>query len=123
MTFLFSFPHLEIQEVGTTYAADHAQSNNQIAESSIDHVYNSCNMTNKITINKLDNSSSDHVPVVVRLESAQKHKIYTKKITKRSLKNFSQENWNKSLASKNWSKLEKCTDVMNVPNYPTKIKK
>ena len=111
MTFLFSFPHLEIQEVGTTYAADHAQSNNQIAESSIDHVYNSCNMTNKITINKLDNSSSDHVPVVVRLESAQKHKIYTKKITKRSLKNFSQENWNKSLASKNWSKLEKCTDV------------
>ena len=42
--------NLEAQDVGTTYVADHAQSNNKISESSIDHVYISCHLVNKLTI-------------------------------------------------------------------------
>ena len=40
-------------EVGTTYMADHAQKNGEIAESSIDHVYASNSLTENIQIFKL----------------------------------------------------------------------
>ena len=52
--------------IGITYTADHAHGDNEFAESAIDHVYNSSSISDKIQINKLSNSSSDHVPVSVK---------------------------------------------------------
>ena len=55
---------LMIHEDGITYVADHIQSNQEIAQSALDHVYSSANMQN-IHVRRLPNSSSDHVPVLV----------------------------------------------------------
>ena len=44
---------LKINDIGITYTADHAQKNNTIAESAIDHVYNSQDMSLSIEIKKL----------------------------------------------------------------------
>ena len=59
---------LRINNIGTTYKADHEQRNNTIAESSLDHVYNSNALNNKLKIVKLKNSFSDHVPVLTQME-------------------------------------------------------
>ena len=40
---------VRINDVGTTYTSDHLQSNNTFTESSLDHVYNSNSINNKIT--------------------------------------------------------------------------
>ena len=52
---------LSSEEVGTTFVADHVQSNGEISASNIDHVYSSKNVSQRITKVKLvDNTSSDH---------------------------------------------------------------
>ena len=38
-------------------------------------------------------------------------KIYSKQITKRSLKNFNEQSWNRSLATKDWSGIENEKDI------------
>ena len=38
-------------------------------------------------------------------------KIYSKQITKRSLKKFNGQNWNNSLATEGWSGVENETDI------------
>ena len=60
---------LQIHDVGLTYLADHAQSNNEIAQSALDHVYSSKRMCQYLEVRKLGTSSSDHVPVIVNFKT------------------------------------------------------
>ena len=66
-----------------------------------------------MSVSKLPNSSTDHLPVITNLKSNSIMDIskFKTKVTKRSLKNFSEEAWNACLARKNWSKIEECNDV------------
>ena len=89
---------IKIENVGNTYQADHAQANGNISESALDHVYTRFgNLTETI---KLEDSSSDHVPVLCKLK--YKKKTYTRQIRKRTLKDFSEERWNEILHSKDY---------------------
>ena len=58
-------------------------------------------LAQRVEIKKLPNSSTDHLPVLAKFESIQKKKkIYTKEIKKRSMKNFSAQKWQDTLATK-----------------------
>ena len=100
------------ENVRTTFMADHMQTNGDIAESNIDHVYASKSVSQRISkIRTLDNSSSDHYPVLVKYEAGKdvinnNKNSYKKKITKRSMKNFRDDKWNEILNRKDWTKLD-----------------
>ena len=60
------------ENVRTTFMADHMQTNGDIAESNIDHVYASKSVSQRISkIRTLDNSSSDHYPVLVNYQAGK----------------------------------------------------
>ena len=82
---------LLINDIGWTYQADHAQANVEVAESSLDHTYHSRVLEDRIRVSKLENSSSDHLPIVATMKLARKKMIYMRKIRKRSLKPFTKE--------------------------------
>ena len=71
---------LKIETVGNTYQADHAQANGNIAESAIDHVYT--RSKNIIEIVKLENSSSDHLPVICVIKNSGEKNIHSRQIMK-----------------------------------------
>ena len=102
-----------VARVGPTYLADHMLKNGLIPESSLDHVYLSKNIEDAITVKKLINSSTDHVPVLTSLNIDIKKdgSKFKRKVTKRSLKNFSVQAWNESLTKKNWVIINECTEV------------
>ena len=91
---------LEIAEIGPTFQADHILPNGIQAESNIDHVYYSSDLRQKITIEKLSNSSTDHLPVIASVKVKNSERIYERKITKRNMKNFSETKWCEALATK-----------------------
>ena len=99
---------LSTAEIGITYLADHAQRNGNIAESALDHVYFSNSLTHNKVVKKGSNCSSDHLPETVILtdQVSDERMAYTKKIVKRSFKNFTNTKWNEALEKKDWSKIK-----------------
>ena len=79
--------------------------------SALDHIYYSPTFENKLAIKSLKNSASDHLPIVCEIRSIPKMLPYTHQITKRCLKNFSEERWNEKLDMQDWSELEVCETV------------
>ena len=102
---------LTIANVGATYQSDSIKPNGEVCVSALDHVYFSSELGRNLSIKSLKNSSTDHLPVICQIRSIPKILPYTRKITKRSLKNFTEEGWNESLANKDWSELENCNMV------------
>ena len=102
---------LRIQDVGLTFQADHMQKNGLVAESSIDHVYSSLPLDNCIKLNKLANSSSDHLPVLVSYSLDLTKLRYSHTVTKRSFKNFTKEIWNEALSNQDWLDVDEADDV------------
>ena len=51
------------------------------------------------------------VMVILNTDEKLDKSKFKRKITKRSMKNFSEESWNQCLANKDWSKIDECTDV------------
>ena len=45
-----------------------AQTNGNIAESAIDHVYSNKNMSENIHIQKINTGSSDYIPIIVKIQ-------------------------------------------------------
>ena len=80
--------------VGSTYQADHVLKDGSISESSLDHAYVSKSI--HVSVSKLPNSSTDHLPVITNLKSNSRmdKSKFKMKVKKRSLKNFSDEAWN-----------------------------
>ena len=101
--------------------ADHSQKDGNVAESAIDHVYVSKSINNLVDTRKVLNSASDHYPVIMAYTTTAPKKIFKKQITKRSLKNFNKEDWNKTLQSKDWSELYKTNDLEKAVEIYTQI--
>ena len=106
---------MDINEVGVTFQADHS-SNGRVAESALDHAYTSTTIKNNVLIKKLQDSSGDHLPVVVDYELDLKKLIYNHSVTKRSFKNFNKEVWNSALAEQDWLDVEECNGVHQMVN-------
>ena len=100
----------EIQ-LGNTYMADRLSKEGQTISSALDHVYLSTTLAQNTRVQKLSNSSTDHVPVKIEVITEEKVKPVKKKITKRSMKNFSITKWNECLAKQEWEKLGETEDV------------
>ena len=99
-------------DVGITYLGDHVQANGMVAQSALDHVYSSKSLDTRLDITTLTNGSSDHNLVLTTIrKNINKNKRYIRKITKRSMKNFSMDKWNATLRKKDWSSVEECTDL------------
>ena len=102
---------IQIQKVGLTYQADHVLANGTVPQSALDHVYSSEVIKDGIKVRTLPTSSTDHLPVIITYRLDIKKAQYKRKITKRSFKHFTKENWNESLERQDWSEIEVCTDV------------
>jgi hypothetical protein len=102
---------LDIQNAGFTYQADRVGASGLIIQSALDHVYTSSSIGGEVKINKLSNSSRDHLPVVTSYSIDKAKTIYKRSITKRSFKNFTTAGWIASLARQDWSEVEHCDSV------------
>ena len=61
---------LEVARICTTFQADHLNAKGTTSVS--DHMYFSQGVKDRVTCGKLENSSTDHVPVIVCLETKPK---------------------------------------------------
>ena len=57
---------LIIANVGPTFQSDHVKKSGNVCNSSLDHVSFSASLENKLKIDSLKNSSSDHLPVICK---------------------------------------------------------
>jgi hypothetical protein len=103
-------------DLGHTFTSDIVQANGNIVTSSIDHIYLSKELVPNVKCRKMDCSSSDHLPILATLEKITKRKCQPRRITKRFLKNFTQEKWKRSLISK---ELENLADTENLDDMTT----
>ena len=82
---------LTVYPVENTYLADHLLKNGSIPESALDHMYYSKSIKDRIECKISEVSATDHVPVITSYKIGKSRaKIYSKNITKRCLKNFSE---------------------------------
>ena len=107
---------IQVQKVGATYQADHMSKNGSVAQSALDHVYTSESIKECIKIEKIKNSSSDHLPVVINYSLDLKKIRHKFSVTKRSFKNFTKEGWNRCLAEQEWLDVDDCEDVNQMVN-------
>ena len=59
-----------INQIGTTYQADHAGKDGNVAESAIDHVYHSTSINDQIKVHKLSISAACLVPISRKLNNS-----------------------------------------------------
>ena len=95
--------------------------NGNIPKSALDHVYNSDVINYRIVCTKLRNSSTDHVPVKIEYTTCQtKTKMYSHKIQKRCLKNFTSEGWRNCLANMDWTEIDDSNNLDDMVKIFTK---
>ena len=90
------------QKVGYTYQSDRTLPNGEIPRSALDHVYNSVTINEAITVKTHQNSSTDHLPVIIRYSLNLAKVTYKRSLTKRSFKKFTKEVWNEALEQEDW---------------------
>ena len=105
---------LVIIPLGITYTADRLNDDGSKITSSLDHVYLSLDLVPSTKCHKLENSATDHLPIVAStiLLTKTNHNFKTQKaVTKRSMKNFTQTRWIDCLLNKDWTKVTAAAGV------------
>ena len=124
-----TFPHKQVAEeikdtiaqcgmslinLGTTYTADRLGVGNQEITSSLDHIYVTNELKTKILAKKLDNSATDHVPIMLSLTKPEVNlttKANRPPVVKRSMKNFTRTRWIDALRNQGWTSLTATPDI------------
>ena len=84
-----------------------------IISSSIDHIYVSIDLENRITSSKINHSSSDHLPIIADIKLKGEKNSRRKTITKRSTKNFTKQLWCNTLKDlRNESEMSDTSDSL-----------
>ena len=99
---------LHMIPLGITYTADRLSHDNQEITSALDHVYITTRDEDQIQARKLENSATDHLPIIVSLRTDidfRQTKENKPMIRKRSFKNFTQTRWIDALRNQDWSKV------------------
>ena len=106
-------------DIGNTYLADRLSEDGTTIESALDHVYINPDIEKRVTVKKLKESSTDHLPIVVELETKTRAGTggKAKKITRRCMKNFTQTGWKECLAAKRWERLGETEDVEEMAKF------
>ena len=102
---------LNQRDMCLTFKSDIIQSNGNIATSAIDHVYLSKELEPKTKTFTLSNSSTDHLPIMSKINKQKMRIPKMKTITRRSTKNYTKGAWNAALARNKW-------DNINVTTLP-----
>ena len=97
--------------MGYTYLADRLSAEGKAIESALDHIYVSQSLEKKIRTQKLEENSTDHLPIIAELEKGPEKKKKPRIIVKRSMKNFTQKKWIDCLAMKRWERIGETEDV------------
>ena len=97
--------------MGNTYLADNMTQKGNIAESALDHIYITKEMKERVKGHKLETSATDHLPIIAEIRRPGGNQEKNKVILKRSMKNFTKEKWNISLARRRWEKIGQTEDV------------
>ena len=80
------------QDLGFTYLADRLSPSGETIQSALDHVYISHSLESRTSSSTLSESSTDHLPVMVKLTSKIRLPKHAKKsIRKRTMKQFNTE--------------------------------
>ena len=99
--------------LGPTYLADRLDENGMEIQSAIDHAYVSQSMMSRTNIQKLDNSATDHLPILASFILKNQTQILKTKssgsIYKRSMKDFNKTRWIDCLRSRNWNNVSTLT--------------
>ena len=105
---------MQLLDLGITYTADRLGAAGDEITSAIDHIYVTNELCQKLTFSKLDNSATDHVPILVCIDIATRKKqkpLPNQSVTKRSMKNFTRTRWIDCLRSRDWSQIKSKSDV------------
>ena len=98
-------------DIGDTFTSDIIQKNGKRATSDIDHIYVSKKISERTEFKTLDNSSTDHLPIMATLTVFKQTVQKMKTITKRSTKFYTKARWTKSLAKQEWEDLGLSEDL------------
>ena len=99
-------------ELGPTYFADRLNDDGTEIKSSLDHIYMSESLLSKSVTKKLNNTATDHLPIVASLSSAKiGKKEESGSYLRRSMKNFTKTRWLDCLRARNWDRIYQLTDV------------
>ena len=107
---------LKLLSLGTTYTADRLNANNQEITSALDHIYITDSDVMKISVQKLDNSATDHLPILAGflMEKSAKPKLNHSSrppVMKRSMKDFNKTRWIDALRNQDWSAVTSLQDI------------
>ena len=89
----------------------------------MDHIYASETLLNRLNTHKLENSATDHLPIIACFKTNRKMKCKTGSKTpvfKRSMKDFNKTRWIDCLRSRNWTHISSMTDLNEQTNELTK---
>ena len=115
---------LSIIPLGITYTADRLNEDGSEITSALDHIYFSTNTNQSVEFYKLDNSATDHVPIIAELnlntKAERKPDPSQKTIRKRSMKNFTKKRWIDCLRNRDWSSIYQIEDVEGKTSELTK---
>ena len=100
-------------DLGYTYLADRLSASGESIQSALDHIYISMDLKEKTREYKLEESSTDHLPIMLEILCNTKSDAPKKAkfITKRSMKNFNTNSWNETLVNMNWSRMYEATNI------------
>ena len=108
-------------ELGPTYFADRLNDDGTEIKSSLDHIYMSESLLSKSVTKKLNNSATDHLPILTSLVASKtKKKEESGSFLKRSMKNFTKTRWLDCLRARNWDRIYQLTDVNEQTSEITK---
>ena len=96
---------LNIAALGKTYMADRLTEQGETISSCLDHVYFSKDLEARIKTGLIVESSSDHLPILARVQNKEKQLMKPKMITRRTMKNVTAQSWNAALIKRNWESL------------------
>ena len=105
---------LKQMHLGKTFLADRLTPEGYEIESSLDHIYISESLLNKIRTYKLDSSATDHLPIIASLLTTNRREPQNgpkSPVYKRSMKNFTKTRWIDCLRARNWERISQMTDV------------
>ena len=114
---------LTVLNLGKTYLADRLNPDGNEIESCLDHIYASETIKNSLKTHKLDNSATDHLPIIACFETnkAMRNKSCPKApVYKRSMKNFNKTRWIDCLRTRNWENINNITDLNEQTNELTR---
>ena len=99
--------------LGITYTADRLSDDGSEITSALDHIYVSEELRPNMDFYKLDNSATDHLPIVACMDLTAKTKTNAgqKTIRKRSMKDFTKTRWIDCLRNRDWSRVAELVDV------------